>query len=71
MLFRSGYTFSEKMFKNAFKKIRIYAQVKNAFVFTKYAGFDPEIGGGLLDTGIDRGAYPQPRTYALGVDFKL
>ncbi len=66
-----GYTFSDKMFKNAFKKIRFYAQVKNAFVFTKYAGFDPEIGGGLLDTGIDRGAYPQPRTYAFGIDFKL
>jgi TonB-linked SusC/RagA family outer membrane protein len=54
-----------------FKSVRIYGQVRNAFVFTKYSGFDPEISGGILDTGVDRGAYPQPRTYSLGLDIKL
>ena len=54
-----------------FNSIRVYAQVKNAFVFTKYTGFDPEIAGGILDTGIDRGAYPQARTFAFGFDIKL
>ena len=48
--------------------MRLYAQVKNAFTLTKYTGFDPEIAGGILETGIDRGAYPQARTFALGLD---
>ena len=55
------------MFSNA----RFYVQVKNLYTFTKYSGYDPEIPGGILDTGVDRGAYPQPRTYAVGLDFKL
>ena len=66
-----GYTLPAKVTKNLFKSIRVYAQVKNAYTFTDYTGFDPEIAGGILDTGIDRGAYPQARTYAIGLDIKL
>jgi hypothetical protein len=66
-----GYTMPENFTKKVFKSVRVYAQVKNAFLFTKYSGFDPEIAGGVLDTGIDRGAYPQARTYAIGLDIKL
>jgi hypothetical protein len=66
-----GYTFPSSMIKKAFTKLRVYAQVRNAFTFTKYTGFDPEIAGGILDTGIDRGAYPQARTFALGLDIKF
>lgn len=66
-----GYTVPAKATK-VFKGLRIYAQVKNAFTFTKYQGFDPEIAGnGLLDTGIDRGAYPQARMYTIGLDVKF
>ena len=66
-----GYTFPSSMIKKVFSRMRIYAQVKNAFTLTKYTGFDPEIAGGVFDTGIDRGAYPQARTYAVGIDIKL
>jgi TonB-linked SusC/RagA family outer membrane protein len=66
-----GYTFPEQMTKKVFSKVRLYVQVRNAFTFTKYTGFDPEIAGGILDTGVDRGAYPQARTYSVGVDIKL
>lgn len=66
-----GYTLPTGLTQKVFKSVRVYAQVKNAFVFTKYTGFDPEIAGGILDTGVDRGAYPQARTYAIGLDFKL
>ncbi|MES2777238.1 MAG: TonB-dependent receptor [Bacteroidota bacterium] len=66
-----GYTFPASVTKNIFNKLRIYVQVKNAYTFTKYSGYDPEIGGGILNTGIDRGAYPQARTYSFGLDFKL
>ncbi len=67
-----GYTFNNKNVAKLFKGLRVYAQVKNAFTFTKYTGFDPEIGAtGLLNTGVDRGAYPQARTYSFGIDIKL
>jgi TonB-linked SusC/RagA family outer membrane protein len=67
-----GYTLPERVIKNVFKSFRVYAQVKNAFTFTKYSGYDPEIPGyGLLDTGIDRGAYPQARSYIIGLDIKF
>jgi TonB-linked SusC/RagA family outer membrane protein len=68
-----GYTFPKSMLKNVFRSMRVYAQVKNAFVFTKYSGYDPEISGNgnLLENGVDRGAYPQARIYALGIDFNL
>ncbi|HQS24634.1 MAG: SusC/RagA family TonB-linked outer membrane protein [Sphingobacteriia bacterium 24-36-13] len=66
-----GYTFTSPTIKKAFSKLRVYVQVRNAFTFTKYTGFDPEIAGGILDTGIDRGAYPQARTFSVGLDIKL
>jgi len=66
-----GYTFPATATKKLFSKLRIYVQVKNAFVFTDYSGYDPEISGGVLDTGIDRGSYPQARTYSIGLDIKL
>jgi len=66
-----GYTFKGMSGKSWFSSFRIYAQARNAFIFTKYTGFDPEISGGILDTGVDRGSYPQPRTYTVGIDIKL
>jgi TonB-linked SusC/RagA family outer membrane protein len=67
-----GYNIPSAAVKKIFRSIRVYAQVKNPFTFTTYNGFDPEIaGGGLLDTGVDRGTYPQARTYAVGLDIKF
>ncbi len=66
-----GYDFQLKPIKKLFKSVRLYGQVKNAFTFTKYTGFDPEINAGLSDVGIDRGAYPQARTYSVGLDIKF
>lgn len=66
-----GYNFQLKPIKKVFKAVRLYAQVKNAFTFSKYSGFDPEISAGLSDIGVDRGAYPQARTYSVGLDIKF
>ncbi len=66
-----GYTLPKTFTGTVFNQARFYVQVKNLYTFTKYSGYDPEIPGGILDTGIDRGAYPQPRTYAVGLDIKL
>ena len=60
--------------------MRFYAQAKNLAVFTKYSGYDPEISynssdpneqSAVMDSGIDRGAYPQPRIWSLGVNIKF
>lgn len=67
-----GYTLPKSVSERVgFNQIRLYAQVKNAYTFTNYSGFDPEISSGVLDTGIDRGTYPQPRTWLLGVNVKF
>jgi TonB-linked SusC/RagA family outer membrane protein len=66
-----GYNFPQSITGKTFSNLRVYIQVKNAFTITKYTGYDPEIAGGILNTGIDRGAYPQARTYAAGIDIKF
>ncbi|MBV1888268.1 MAG: TonB-dependent receptor [Urechidicola sp.] len=67
-----GYTLPEiASDKISISKIRIYGQVKNAFTFTDYSGYDPEISSGVLDTGIDRGSYPQPRVWLMGLNVQF
>jgi TonB-dependent starch-binding outer membrane protein SusC len=66
-----GYTLPKTILRGKNTSLRIYAQVKNAYTFTKYTGFDPEISGGILNSGVDYGDYPQARTYLLGLDFKF
>jgi len=55
--------------KMRFDKFRIYASAQNLLTITGYSGMDPEIGqiGGSLDIGIDRGFYPQARTFLGGI----
>ena len=55
--------------KAGMTKARFYLTGENLFTFTKYTGFDPEIGGGVM--GIDRGFYPQAKTYMLGVNLQF
>jgi TonB-linked SusC/RagA family outer membrane protein len=66
-----GYTIPKSVLKGQNTSLRIYAQVKNAYTFTKYTGFDPEISGGILNSGVDYGYYPQARTWLVGLDFKF
>jgi TonB-dependent starch-binding outer membrane protein SusC len=50
------------------KNLRLYVSLDNYFVFTKYKGFDPEIGNAGFNTvGIDRGTYPFPRKVVGGL----
>lgn len=55
------------------RSIRAFMSVDNAFVFTKYDGYDPEVGNGgsILGSGIDRGVYPRPRTVSFGVNVQF
>jgi TonB-linked SusC/RagA family outer membrane protein len=49
-------------------RVRFYVSGENLLTFTKYDGYDPEIGGGVFDNGIDHGIYPQARTILGGVN---
>ncbi|MDE7346133.1 MAG: TonB-dependent receptor [Muribaculaceae bacterium] len=59
-----GYTFN---FKESWicDKIRIYGNVSNLYTFSKFKGYDPEVGL----NGIYTGGYPRLRKWTIGVDF--
>ncbi|MFA5330369.1 MAG: TonB-dependent receptor [Prolixibacteraceae bacterium] len=50
-------------------KVRFYLSAENLLTLTKYTGYDPEIGGGVF--GIDKGVYPQARSFMLGVQLQF
>jgi TonB-linked SusC/RagA family outer membrane protein len=58
-----------KISRSGIRSLRIYAQVQNAFTFTKYRGLDPEISTstGNADFGLDQNANPIIRTSSLGL----
>jgi hypothetical protein len=68
-----GYTIPEKLMQKAhMHSLRIYFNVSNVFIITKYTGMDPEIGSwNVLQSGWDNGYYPQPRVFTLGINLKL
>lgn len=66
-----GYTLPQSITKNGFDKIRFYIAVKNALTITKYSGFDPEISGGIMGSGVDLGTYPLARVFTFGLDLKF
>lgn len=58
-------TFTRRFFVN---KLRVYVGAENLFTFTSYKGLDPELGGDEHSNGIDRGYYPQARTFTVGLN---
>ncbi|MBK0379911.1 TonB-dependent receptor [Mucilaginibacter segetis] len=68
-----GYSLPTNLIRRAkLSRLRLFAAVDNAFTITKYTGFDPELGAtSPLSLGIDRGVYPQSRTFRFGINAKL
>lgn len=65
-----GYTIPSEAVKTiGAEKVRLYVTGSNLVTFTKYTGYDPEIGGGVF--GIDKGFYPQPRTFLFGLNVQF
>ncbi|NLR94297.1 SusC/RagA family TonB-linked outer membrane protein [Flammeovirga agarivorans] len=63
-----GYTVPKKLFKDKINQLRFYVTAQNPFTFTKYKGYDPEIGGdGLYMRGVDAGNYPVTRRLLAGM----
>jgi hypothetical protein len=55
------------------ESLRVYIGAKNLLTFTKYSGYDPEIGGSdALTQGIDKaGNYPKPKMFLFGVNLRF
>ena len=67
-----GYTLPATLTgKIGIRKIRVYVSSNNLATFTKYTGYDPEIGGGTDVWGVDTGVYPQARSFLFGLNFTL
>ena len=53
---------------------RIYVTAQNVYTFTKYSGYDPEIGAfnqSVLSQNVDNGHYPNPRTFNIGANVEF
>ncbi|SES06810.1 SusC/RagA family TonB-linked outer membrane protein [Pedobacter rhizosphaerae] len=62
-----GYTFPQIISKKVgAQKVRVYLMSENLWTITDYTGYDPEIGGTVL--GVDRGVYPQARSFMVGLN---
>ena len=76
-----GYTLPRSLTnKIGINRFRAYVRAENLFTWTKYWGFDPEIGAGFdndtqkhrtENSGVDYGVYPQARTFTIGFNISL
>jgi TonB-linked SusC/RagA family outer membrane protein len=48
-------------------RLRVYVGGENLLTFTKYTGFDPEVG----NLGLDAGTYPVARTFTIGINLNF
>lgn len=69
-----GYSLPKKLISRlSMSNLRVYFTVYNAFLWTNYSGYDPEVsttrnsGYNQLLPGIDYSAYPKSRNYTAGI----
>lgn len=76
-----GYTLPKSITtKLGMQKLRFYVTAQNVFTITKYSGYDPELGETYADTpdaygvtelAVDRGQFPQTRSFIMGVNINF
>jgi len=65
-----GYTLpNDAISKIGAQKLRLFITGENLLTLTDYTGFDPEIGGNVM--GIDKGYYPQARSFMFGLNLQF
>ncbi len=70
-----GYTLPKGLIsKVGMKQLRVYGTVYNAWLWTNYTGYDPEVSAtrsgsyAALTPGVDYSGYPKSRTFTAGVN---
>ncbi|WP_018615483.1 SusC/RagA family TonB-linked outer membrane protein [Segetibacter koreensis] len=71
-----GYNLPESVItKLKISNARLYVSGQNLLTFTKYKGYDPEVGRsdltGLFSVGVDVSAYPQAKLISAGIDLSF
>lgn len=70
--FQLGYTLPRVLTKRVgVDRFRLFVMAENLITWTKYWGFDPEIGSSTTSLGVDYGVYPQARTWSVGFNITL
>ena len=60
--------------KFSIESLRVYCNIQNLHTFTKYKGYDPEIGAynqQVLLRGVDYARYPSQRMFTFGLNVSL
>lgn len=70
-----GYTLPASFTRKfSVESLRVYCNIQNLYTFTKYKGYDPEIGAynqQVLLRGIDYARYPSQRMFTFGLNLSL
>jgi len=70
-----GYNLPRTLIKKAaLENVRVYVNIQNLYTFTKYSGYDPEVGASTASAnvyGLDNGRYPSPQTYSFGINLSF
>lgn len=70
-----GYTLPASFTRRfSVESLRIYCNIQNLYTFTKYKGYDPEIGAynqQVLLRGVDYARYPSQRMFTFGLNISL
>jgi len=66
-----GYTFPKEWVSQiGFDRARLSVSAQNVLTITKYGGLDPEfVNNNIFERGVDFGAFPNVRTFTVGVEF--
>lgn len=67
-----SYTLPKQLMRKiGFNSINVFASVKNAFLITKYSGYDPEVDSFAFDglrPGVDMSSFPHARSFIFGLN---
>ena len=70
-----GYRLPKEIINKAqIASLRAFVSVQNLYTFTKYTGYDPEIGAynnSITLMNVDMGHYPNPRTVSCGLNVEF
>jgi len=70
-----GYSLPQDLIKKAMmSRLRVFVSGTNLITWTKYTGYDPEIGSldnSITMMNVDLGHYPNPRTVSVGVSVEF
>lgn len=66
-----GYNFSDKIFGNYLRGVRVFVSAQNVATISKYVGYNVDFAGGTFTPGFNYASYPTPRSVMFGGRFSF